>query len=138
MATTEKARRKSKRRPGVVISTAVLHRIEALADQMAGRDSGLADSLIDELARARIVAPAKLPSTVVTIGSRVTYRDETTGREKTVMLVYPEDADIASQRVSVMTPIGVALLGLAQGANYYWDTRDNERRELSIVRVERA
>ena len=51
-------------------------------------------------------------------------------------LVFPEEADITRQRVSVMTPIGVALLGLAEGAEFYWDTRDNQRRMLLIIKVE--
>ena len=49
---------------------------------------------------------------------------------------HPEDADIARQRVSVMTPIGVALLGLSEGASFYWDTRDNQRRMLTVIKVE--
>ena len=135
MAIAESTRRAPTRRPKVMISAAVLRRIEALADRMTAGESALAERLLDEVTRARIVAPEKLPATVVTIGNRVTYRDETTGREQTVTLAYPEDADIACRRVSVMTPIGVALLGLAEGASYYWDTRDNERRVLTVIRV---
>ncbi len=68
-------------------------------------------------------------------GSTVTYRDEATGQEKSVTLVYPEEADISLMRVSVMTPIGVAFLGLAEGASFYWDTRENQRRMLTIISV---
>src|SRR5690606_40665024 len=89
----------------------------------------LADRLLDELGRARIVPAGKMPKSVVAIGSRVTYRDEAAGQVKSVTLVYPEEADITRQRVSVMTPIGVALLGLAEGAAFYWDTRDNQDRK---------
>ena len=49
--------------------------------------------------------------------------------------VYPEDADIAQLRVSVTTPVGIALLGLAKGASFYRDTRENQRRMLSIISV---
>ena len=69
------------------------------------------------------------------MGSTVTYRDESTRQERTVTLVYPEEADIAKMRVSVMTPIGVALLGLAEGASFYWDTRENQRRLLTVLSV---
>ena len=89
-----------------------------------------------ELGRARIVKPAKLPVDVVSIGRKVTYRDETTGQVKSVTLVYPEAADIDRQKISVMTPIGVALLGLAKGASFFWDTRDDERRTLTVIEVE--
>ena len=107
-------------------------------EQLLQRNPALADRLFDELGRARIVKPARMPGDVVSIGSTATYRDETTGQEKSVTLVYPEDADITRQRVSVMTPIGVALLGLAEGAAFYWDTRDNQRRMLTVIRVEPA
>ena len=99
------------------------------------RNPALADRLLDEISRAKIMTPAKMPGTVVAIGSTVTYRDETTGHEKSVTLVFPENADIERGRVSVMTPIGVALLGLSEGAAFYWDTRDNQRRMLTVIRV---
>jgi regulator of nucleoside diphosphate kinase len=76
-----------------------------------------------------------MPPNVVTIGNAATYRDETTGREQTVTLVLPGEADIALGRVSVLTPIGVALLGLAEGASLSWDTRQGETRRLTVTHV---
>lgn len=125
----------SKRNPKVVINADDMAHLESLADGMLRRHPELADRLFDEIARARVVPPAKMPKDVVSMGSTVTYRDESTGDEKSVTLVYPEEADIAQMRVSVMTPIGVALLGLAEGASFYWDTRDNKRRVLTIISV---
>jgi len=124
------------RHPKIVISADDLAHIEALAEGAMLRNPALADRLLDELGRARIVPAGKMPKSVVAIGSRVTYRDEAAGQVKSVTLVYPEEADITRQRVSVMTPIGVALLGLAEGAAFYWDTRDNQRRMLTVIRVE--
>ncbi len=123
------------RRPKVVIEAGDLARLEGLADRMMKHHPEIADRLSEELSRARIVPTAKMPGNVVRMDSLVTYRDEATGQEKTVTLVYPEEADIALLRVSVMTPIGVALLGLAEGAGFHWDTRDNRRRTLTILRV---
>ncbi|WP_299822095.1 nucleoside diphosphate kinase regulator [uncultured Jannaschia sp.] len=123
------------RRPRVVIDADRLSRLEALAEGAMQRDPKLADRLLEELGRARIVPAAKLPPDVVAVGRPVTYRDETTGAEKTVTPVWPEEADIAQGRISVMTPIGVALIGLAEGASLHWDRRDGERRILTIVRV---
>lgn len=77
-----------------------------------------------------------MPQTVIGIGSTVTYRDETTGQDRTFTLVYPEDADIARNRISLMTPVGVALLGLSEGAGFHWDTRDDQRRMLTVIKVE--
>ncbi|PLS21446.1 nucleoside diphosphate kinase regulator [Neptunicoccus cionae] len=124
------------RAPKIVINEDELGHIEALAEGALERNPDLADRLLGELGRARIVKPAKLPADVVSIGRKVTYRDETTGQVKSVTLVYPEEADIDRQRISVMTPIGVALLGLAKGASFFWDTRDDERRTLTVIDVE--
>ncbi|AVO39691.1 nucleoside diphosphate kinase regulator [Pukyongiella litopenaei] len=135
---TEKTRTVAKRNPRapkIIINADDLAYIEALAEGAMQRSPALADRLLDEIGRARIVAPAKMPANVVSIGSTVTYRDESTGIERTVTLSYPEDADIAQQRVSVVTPIGVALLGLTEGAVFHWDTRANQRRMLTVIRV---
>ncbi|ARC87383.1 nucleoside diphosphate kinase regulator [Rhodovulum sp. MB263] len=123
------------RRPRVVISADSLDRLEALAQGAIQRNPELADRLLGELGRARIVPVAKLPPDVVAIGRAVTYRDESTGQEKTVTPVFPEAADISSGRVSVLTPIGIALIGLAEGASLPWDTRDGKRRVLTVLRV---
>ena len=123
------------RRPKVVIGADCLGRLEALAEGAIQRNPDLADRLLGEIGRARIVPAAKLPKNVVAIGRAVTYRDETTGQEKTVTPVFPEDADIASGRISILTPIGVALIGLAEGASLHWDTRDEERRVLTVLHV---
>ncbi|WP_113912788.1 nucleoside diphosphate kinase regulator [Roseovarius dicentrarchi] len=133
--TTETARKPRLRAPKLVINEDELTHIEALAEGAYQRNPVLADRLLDELGRARIVKASKMPSDVVSIGSSVVYRDETTGQEKTVTLVYPENADISRNMVSLMTPIGVSLLGLAEGAAFYWDTRDDQRRMLTVISV---
>lgn len=133
---TLSAKKQANRRPRIVINADDLDHIEALADGAMERNPALADRLLEEIGRARIVPAAKMPPTVIGIGSIATYRDDTTSQEKTVTLVYPEEADIARQRVSVTTPIGIALLGLAEGAAFYWDTRNNQRRTLTVIRVE--
>lgn len=133
---TRTAKRGGARAPKIVINADHLAHIEALAEGAMQRNPDLADRLFDEISRARIVARAKMPANVVSIGSTVTYRDETTGLEKSVTLTFPENADISCQRVSLMTPIGVALLGLAEGAEFFWDTRDDQRRTLTVIRVE--
>jgi regulator of nucleoside diphosphate kinase len=133
---TKTAVKRRPSQPRIVLNADDLAHIEALAEGAMERNPLLADRLFDEINRARIVPAAKMPTNVIGIGSTATYRDETTGQEKSVTLVYPEDADITRQRVSVLTPIGVALLGLAEGAAFHWDTRANQRRTLTVIRVE--
>ncbi len=132
---TETTKKPNKRNPKIVISADDLPHLEKLADSMMRRQPVLADRLLDEIGRARIVATAKVRDNVVTMGSTVTYQDGMSGQEKTITLVYPEEADITNLCVSVMTPIGVALLGLSEGASFYWDTRDDQRRTLTVMEV---
>jgi regulator of nucleoside diphosphate kinase len=122
-------------RPRITIDRAHLGRLESLASSAQRRMPALAERLLEELDRARIVESADMPGDVITIGNAATYRDETTGREQTVILVLPGEADIALGRVSLLTPIGVALLGLAEGASFSWDTRQGETRRLTVTRV---
>ena len=82
-----------------------------------------------------VIAPVSNPTTPLPSGSTVTYRDETTGHEKSVTLVYPENADISQQRISIVTPVGVAILGLSKGAEFFWDTRADQRRTLTVIEV---
>ena len=122
--------------PRVTIDQTLLEPLERLAQGMMNSSPEVADRLLDELARARVLPAAKMPADVVSIGNRVTFRDETTGREQSVELVFPDQADIDAGRVSVLTPIGVALIGLQAGARFSWETRGGQTRELTVVRVE--
>lgn len=125
-------------RPRVTLTQETLDQLERLAEGVMARNPELADSLLTELARARVVAPAKLPADVAGIGSRVSFRDETMGRDQSVVLVWPEQADIAAGRASVLTPIGVALIGLQAGARFSWDARNGKTHELTVLSVEPA
>lgn len=135
MAETKTKNGRSRARPRVTIDRAYVGRLESLAYSAQRRAPELSDRLLEELDRARVVDSSRMPPNVVTIGNAVTYRDETTGREQTVVLVLPGEADIAKGRVLVLTPIGVALLGLPEGASFTWDTRQGETRRLTVTRV---
>ena len=123
------------RLPKIHLDKSLGGRLEALASSMMRRSPEVGERLMDEIARAKLVAPDKLRDDVVTIGSEVTYRDLSSDRMHTVFVVYPEDADIDQHRISVLTPVGVALLGLSPGATISWITRDDETRLLEVVSV---
>lgn len=127
--------RRGGRKPAIVIDAQHLDHLHALVYGGMIRDPDLADELLAELARAKVVTSGAMPADVADIGNLVLYRDETTGREQEVTLVFPEEADITRRRVSVFTPIGVALLGLREGARFEWRTRTGELRNLVVVRV---
>lgn len=81
--------------------------------------------------RARIVE--KAAPTLVTMGAHVSFRDEDSGEVRDVTLVYPKDQDLAQGRLSVLTPVGRALLGLTAGQSIPWRTRDGRWKTLTVV-----
>jgi regulator of nucleoside diphosphate kinase len=125
-------------RPRITLREGDAERISALALQNELASPGPAGMLLAEVARARIVPDGRAPADVVGMGSIVEFIDEARGRPRTVQLVYPAEADIAAGRISILTPIGAALIGLAEGQSILWPDRDGQRRALRIVRVDRA
>jgi regulator of nucleoside diphosphate kinase len=92
------------------------------------------DDLGAELERARIVAPDDVPADVVTMNSRVVLRDLETDECETYTLVYPHRADIAEGRLSILAPIGTAILGERVGDHVNWRVPGGKRR-LKIEEV---
>ena len=80
----------------------------------------IADRLMKELKYAKTVAPEKISDNIVTMNSRALLREINSGREVEITVTYPEDADARQQRVSVFSPIGVALLGCREGDITSW------------------
>ena len=78
------------------------------------------EKLQAELDRARVVEPHQIPDNVITMNAIVTVKYLTTGKEFTIRLVYPEQANVKENRVSVFAPIGAALLGYRQGDTIHW------------------
>lgn len=125
----------SRNRP--IVDAALVERLESLAGAAMDRFPEAAEPLVTKLSRARLVEAGKLPEDCVTVGSSVTYQDEQSGREQQVTLVFPETADISRGLVSVLTPIGVALLGVRPGVRVRYETRAGDERALSVLKVAR-
>ena len=89
-----------------------------------------------ELERAEVVPDPYLPPDAVRLHSRVTYRDLITGQERTVTLAYPSEEDISLGLISILTPVGAALLGLRAGQRISWRSWADTPRELEVLRVE--
>jgi regulator of nucleoside diphosphate kinase len=118
--------------PEIILGKDEHRTLMMLATAGIGQDK-VSDGLLHELERAMVVADGFVPPSVVRMGSTVTYR---AGEEtRTVQLVYPKDADIALGKVSVLTPIGTALIGLRAGQSITWRTRDDRDQALTVVRV---
>lgn len=88
-----------------------------------------------ELERAKVVADTDIPSDVVTMNSLVEYCDLTTGKSNTVRLVYPDNASIEDKRVSILSPLGSALIGLREQQELNWRFPNGETHRLKIVKV---
>jgi regulator of nucleoside diphosphate kinase len=116
--------------PHVRVSAFDAQRLEQLIAWHGGPD---AERLEEELSRAEIIDVAAVPSTLVTMNSCVRYRDESTGAEHEVTLVFPHEADVARGRVSIYAPIASALLGLAVGDEIEWPVPGGRTTRLRVL-----
>lgn len=120
----------------IYITKGELERLRALVDQHSeGRDGAAAERLGAELDRAIVVDPARLARDVVRIDSRVTFEDARNGTLREVAIVYPAAADVSAGRISVLAPIGAALIGQRQGDEIDWPLPDGRVAELRILAV---
>lgn len=120
--------------PRLVLGIEDYGKLMAIASSVTGPTAEVADQLIIELDRARIVAQAKLPEDAVRMGSIVTFTTND-AQQRQLQLVYPGEADINAGKVSVLTPIGAALIGLRQGQTIPWSSRDGRDLVLTVVEV---
>jgi regulator of nucleoside diphosphate kinase len=121
-------------KPSIVIGETDHQRLNKLALAAADRLPEVSDGLLIELERARVVADTSVPRNVVQMESTVEYEADT-GDGRTVTLVFPKDADISEGKISVLTPIGTALLGLSAGQTMGWTARDGRQHKLTVVTV---
>jgi regulator of nucleoside diphosphate kinase len=119
--------------PPLIVSTSDYARLEALLASDAGAASPIAAQLEQELLRAELREPAEVPADVVTMNSEVVCADESAGTERRLRLVYPRDADAASGRISVLAPVGAALLGLSVGQSIDWPLPGGRRTRLRVT-----
>ncbi|MBX3725212.1 MAG: nucleoside diphosphate kinase regulator [Xanthomonadales bacterium] len=122
-------------RPPLLLGRLAHRRLVALADAAADRQPEFAQSLLVELARASLADDDLLPDDVVAVGRRIEYFDHHAGRSRCIDLVWPSEADIDLGRISVLTPIGAALIGLRVGQSIQWQVTDGSVRRLDVRKV---
>jgi regulator of nucleoside diphosphate kinase len=105
-----------------------------LAETLSRRSADLADQLFTELERADVFPDGEPGHDVVRMGSTVEYETDS-GEVRTVALVFPGDENIVAGRISILTPIGAALIGLAKGDSIDWRTRDGRTQRLTVTRI---
>ncbi|HET6907258.1 MAG TPA: nucleoside diphosphate kinase regulator [Rhodanobacteraceae bacterium] len=106
--------------PSIVLTSNDVQRLETMLDSAQYRDAPGAEALRAELERARVVAPQELPRDVISMNSTAECVDEASGRARALTLVYPREADAAQGRISVLAPVGAALLGMKVGQSIDW------------------
>ena len=107
-------------KPEIIISSLDADRLYALMESLPANSFAGEKELEAELGRANIVEPHEVPATVVTMNSTVNFVVESTGEEFTLTLVYPKNIDSSGNKISILAPIGSALLGLSQGDKIEW------------------
>ena len=119
--------------PALLIDSDTYDRLQTLASRCEHLPE-VTGGLLQELDRAKLVAPSALPDDAVRVGSCVTYQDDDSGAIRTVYLVWPQQADVSAMRISVLTPIGAALIGLRAGQRIRWRL-GGEDRSLTVLSV---
>ena len=106
----------------IIVSDVDVYRLRGLLGAARGEFLDLAhlDELRNELERAIVLPVGEVPHGVVTMGAKVQVRDLGSGRIEGFELVYPRDADAAAHRLSVLAPLGTALLGNSEGDAVEW------------------
>ena len=132
------SRRKSKSEtalPPIVITTDEARRLNALANSNMALVPREAFFLAREMNRANVVRDDADLRGVIHMGSQVRYCDDRTGDVRDVVLVYPHEAQIALKRLSVLTSVGAALIGLSVGQTIEFQTPAHQTRSLTILGV---
>jgi len=121
----------------IYLTISDMQRLEEILDFLPEKEWSKSDNLhrlVEDLERALVVGPKEIPPDVVTIHSKVGLRDLDTEEEMTVILVLPSEADLAKDKISILAPIGSALIGYRAGDTVTWKVPSGMRR-LRIEKV---
>lgn len=122
-------------RPPLTVSSLDLRRLEQLLDSLPAETRAAHQSLIEELERADVVEPEEVSPHVVTMNSTVRFRTEPDGKEFQRTLVYPSNADGSAEKVSVLAPIGSAMLGLSVGDSIDWPSPRGGTMTVRVIAI---
>jgi regulator of nucleoside diphosphate kinase len=129
---------KAGKRPPIHMIDEEAETLAEIALNVESRLPEVSQLLLDEITRAKVHRPERIPPDVVTMHATVEFRDDARGTERTVQLVYPVDADTSKDRISILTPLGAGLIGMRSGQSILWPDRSGCERSLTIVKVIQA
>jgi len=122
-------------RPNIVVSSLDMERLEALIDSLPAAQADNCAALLEELARAELVEPEDMPPDVVTMNSRVRFVLDDQAEEFDMALAYPKDVHGEPDKLSVLTPVGNALLGLKVGESIAWTRPDGAAFQVRVLGI---
>jgi regulator of nucleoside diphosphate kinase len=123
--------------PSIFITKDDAEKLNALfqeVDYAEYRGSSYLKMLAGELRRAKIVESNELPPDVITLNSTAVLKDMKTGEVVTYTLVFPELSDVSQGKISILAPIGTAMLGYRVGDVFEWDTPGGKR-SIQVMRI---
>ncbi len=125
--------------PPITVAREDFDRLQRVLEQHGdGRLASLAEALDEELSRANLVPRNQLPADVVAMESTVVFADAENGAKREFVLCWPGDARGQEGRISILSPIGSALIGLRVGQSIDWPVHGGGKRRLTILEVRRA
>jgi regulator of nucleoside diphosphate kinase len=121
--------------PPIALTVRDFDRLGRLVDVHSDKFGLAGELLAREIERARIISEPEILKGLVTMGSEVEFRDDKTGEVRRVTLVYPDEADVSHGRISVLTPIGAALIGLSETQSIDFQPPSGGMRSLTVLKV---
>ncbi|WP_330984518.1 MULTISPECIES: nucleoside diphosphate kinase regulator [Enterobacterales] len=122
-------------RPAIIINEFDAERIDRLLEKPEWANSPVAQALNDELDRAQMCAPTEMPHNVVSMNSQVRFRDLSNNEERVRTLVFPANMTDSSTQLSVLAPVGAALLGLRVGDTINWTLPNGTTTHLEVLEL---
>lgn len=121
-------------RPQIIVNQNDHEKLISLALRALGQ-SPAAPLLLEEMERADVVAPERMPAHVLAMGDGVEFEYDGS-RYRDFRLVYPDCADFSQGAISVLTPVGAALIGLAEGQSMRWTDPKDRPHRLTVQKVQ--
>ena len=106
-----------------------------ISDLILNNPTPAAEQLEEELGRAIVVEDHQIPQNIVMMNSQVTFVEIESGKKNTVTLVYPNESNINENKVSILAPIGIALIGLSVGQNIEWILPTGKKSNYQVIEV---
>ena len=121
--------------PSIIVSSHDMDRLDAMLESPAVSQTPAGIALAEELNRATVVAPDQVPEGTVMMHSRVECEDELQNEKHVLTLVDPREADVEQGKVSILAPVGTALLGLSIGQTMDWVAPGGRKLRLRVTAV---